>query len=107
VSIGVTQTRFPEAVETACYFTVAEALANVAKYANASEAAVVIEQQDGRLRLQVRDNGVGGADPKAGSGLTGLVDRIAALDGTLTVDSPSAVGTTLTVELPLDAKASK
>jgi signal transduction histidine kinase len=53
------------------------------------------------VRLQVSDNGVGGANPKAGSGLTGLVDRIAALDGTLTVDSPAGVGTTVTVELPL------
>lgn len=101
VTVDVTETRFPEAVETACYFTVAEALANVAKYAEATEAVVRVEQQDGRIRLQVSDNGVGGADPKAGSGLTGLVDRIAALDGTLTVDSPPGVGTTLTVELPL------
>lgn len=101
VAVEVAETRFPEAVETACYFTVAEALANVAKYAQATEAGVRIEQQDGHVRLEVSDNGVGGADPKAGSGLTGLVDRIAALDGTLTVDSPTGVGTTLTVELPL------
>jgi signal transduction histidine kinase len=101
VSVEVPETRFPEAVETACYFTAAEALANVAKYAEATDVAVHIEQQDGRIRLQVSDNGVGGADPKAGSGLTGLVDRIAALDGTLTVDSPVGVGTTVTVELPL------
>ena len=101
VAVEVTETRFPEAVETACYFTVAEALANVAKYAGATEAAVRIKQQDGCVRLKVSDNGVGGADPKAGSGLTGLVDRIAALDGTLTVDSPAGDGTTLTVELPL------
>ena len=101
VAVDVLGTRFPEAVETACYFTVAEALANVAKYAGATEAAVCIKQQDGRVRLQVSDDGCGGADPKAGSGLTGLVDRIAALDGTLTVDSPPGVGTTLTVELPV------
>ena len=103
VAVDVTEKRFPVAVETACYFTVAEALANVAKYAGATEASVRIEQQDGRVRLQVSDNGVGGADPKAGSGLTGLVDRIAALDGTLTVDSPVGVGTTVTVELTTGA----
>lgn len=101
VTVDVTETRFPEDVETACYFTVAEALANVAKYAEATEASVHIAQQDGGIRLQVSDNGVGGANPKAGSGLTGLVDRVAALDGTLIVDSPAGVGTTLTVELPI------
>ena len=101
VTVNVTASRFPAAVETACYFTVAEALANVAKYAGATEASIRIEQADGRVRLRVSDNGVGDADPKAGSGLTGLVDRIAALDGTLTVDSPAGVGTTVTVELPL------
>jgi signal transduction histidine kinase len=106
VAVEVTEGRFPEAVETACYFTVAEALANVAKYAEATEAAVRIEQQDGHMRLQVSDNGVGGANPEAGSGLTGLVDRIAALDGTLTVDSPAGVGTTVTVELPVSGEAS-
>jgi signal transduction histidine kinase len=99
--LEVTRTRFPAVVETACYFTVAEALANVAKYAGATEATVRIQEQEGRLQLQVSDNGCGGADPKAGSGLIGLVDRIAALDGSLTVDSPVGRGTTLTVELPL------
>jgi signal transduction histidine kinase len=101
VTVDVTETRFPEDVETACYFTVAEALANVAKYAGATGAAIRIEHADGHVRLQVSDNGCGGADPKSGSGLTGLVDRIAALDGTLTVDSPAGGGTTVTVELPL------
>ena len=100
VSVDVTETRFPEAIETACYFTVAEALANVAKYAEATEVAVCVEQLDGVVRLQVSDNGRGGADPQAGSGLTGLVDRIAVLDGDLTVDSPDGIGTTVTVELP-------
>ena len=106
VSVEVPQTRFPEAVESACYFTAAEAMANVAKYANATEAAIRIEQADGHIRLLITDNGCGGADPTAGSGLTGLVDRIAALDGTLMVDSPAGVGTTLTVELPITFRAS-
>ncbi len=101
VAVDVTDSRFPEVVETACYFTVAEALANVAKYAEATETAVRIEQRDGRVCLQVSDDGIGGADPKTGSGLTGLVDRIAALNGTLSVDSPAGVGTTVTVELPI------
>jgi signal transduction histidine kinase len=105
VAVEVTQSRFPASVETACYFTVAEALANVAKYADASEASVRIAQSDGHVELKVSDNGRGGADPKAGSGLTGLVDRIAALDGTLTVDSPEGIGTTVTVELPLPKAA--
>ncbi len=101
VAVHVSETRFPEAVETACYFTVAEALTNVAKYAQATDASIHIEQQRGRLRLEVRDNGVGGADPQTGSGLTGLVDRIAALDGKLTVISPVGTGTTVAVELPI------
>ena len=107
VSVDVTETRFPEAVETACYFTVAEALANVAKYAEATDASVRIEEQGGHVSLEVSDNGVGGADPKAGSGLTGLVDRIAALDGTLAVHSPIGTGTTIVVELPIPLRASQ
>ena len=94
-------------METACYFTVAEALANVAKYAAATDATVRIEEQGGRVSLEVSDNGIGGADPKAGSGLTGLVDRIAALDGTLAVHSPKGTGTTIVVELPISLRTSQ
>jgi signal transduction histidine kinase len=92
--------RLPAAVETAAYFVVCEALTNVAKYANADHATVRIERIDGRLQLEVTDDGAGGADPRAGSGLRGLTDRVAALDGVLDVISPPGHGTKLRVELP-------
>ena len=99
---GVPTTRLQPAVEAAVYFTTAEALTNVAKYSNASTAFVHLAVDDGRLRLQVGDDGVGGADLASGSGLRGLCDRADALDGRCEVDSPPGGGTTVTVELPLD-----
>jgi signal transduction histidine kinase len=89
------------AVESAAYFITAEALTNVAKYANASSASVELTVEDDRLCVEVRDDGVGGADPAAGSGLRGLRDRVDALDGTLAVDSPPGNGTTVSVEIPV------
>jgi signal transduction histidine kinase len=89
------------AVESAAYFITAEALTNVAKYAHASSASVVLTVEDNRLCVEVRDDGVGGADPAAGSGLRGLRDRVDALDGRLEVRSPPGEGTTLSAELPL------
>jgi signal transduction histidine kinase len=89
------------AVEAAAYFVTSEALANVAKYAQASEAFVEVGLKDGYLRLCVRDNGVGGADPQQGSGLKGLRDRVDALDGRLELQSPPGEGTKLTVEIPV------
>jgi signal transduction histidine kinase len=90
----------PPAVEVAAYYLVCEALTNVAKYAGASRASVVIEHRDGRLVVQVADDGVGGADPTGGSGLRGLADRVEALEGTLRVLSPAARGTTVRAEMP-------
>ena len=88
-------------VEAAAYFVTSEALANIAKYAQASAASVDVALDEGHLLLRVRDDGVGGADPEQGSGLKGLRDRVDALDGKLELDSPSGVGTTLTVEIPV------
>ena len=92
--------RLPAAVETAAYFVVSEGLTNVAKYAQAAHATVRMERVDGRLLLEVSDDGIGGAAPSAGSGLRGLSDRVAALDGALEVASPPGGGTRLRVELP-------
>ena len=93
--------RLPPAVETAAYFVVSEALANVAKYARASEASVAVRRVNGRVLVEVADDGVGGANAAGGSGLRGLADRVAALDGTLALDSPAGRGTRLRAEIPL------
>jgi signal transduction histidine kinase len=98
---GVPSEPLRPAVEAAAYFVTAEALTNVAKYAQAGEACVELAMDDGRLRLVISDDGRGGADPATGSGLRGLCDRIEALDGTLEVDSPPGEGTTVTVHIPL------
>jgi signal transduction histidine kinase len=97
---GVPSIPLPNAVEAAAYFVIAEALTNVAKYAHASECSVCLSLEDGRLRVEIRDDGVGGADPSTGSGLLGLRDRVEALDGSLEVDSPPGQGTAVIVELP-------
>jgi signal transduction histidine kinase len=102
---GVPIERLPPAVEAAAYFVTSEALTNVAKYANASSAGITLEVEHGRLRLTVRDNGVGGADLAAGSGLRGLRDRVEALDGYLDVDSPQGHGTTITADIPLERRS--
>jgi signal transduction histidine kinase len=91
--------RFPATIEATAYFVASEALTNVAKYADASEATVSVRCEDGRLVVEVADDGRGGADLANGSGLRGLTDRIAALDGTLTVDSPVGGGTRVRAEL--------
>ena len=93
--------RLPEPVEVAAYYVVAEALTNVAKHARASAAYVDIDVHDDALRLRVRDDGVGGADPARGSGLIGLDDRVEALGGTMQIDSPAGKGTSLLVTLPI------
>ncbi len=92
--------RLPPAVEVAAYFVISESLANVAKYARATSVTVTVTRRDGRLRVEVADDGVGGACGHAGSGLEGLGDRVAALDGTLEVDSPPGGGTRVTAEVP-------
>jgi len=99
---GVPADKLCQTVEAAAYFVTAEALTNVAKYAHATEAFVHLSLEDDCLRLEVRDNGIGGADPSTGSGLRGLRDRVDALDGHLELDSPLGGGTTLTVEIPVD-----
>jgi signal transduction histidine kinase len=88
-------------VESAAYFVVAEALTNVAKYANAGAARVTATSSDGWLILTIEDDGVGGARASTDSGLSGLYDRIAALNGTLAVDSPAGGGTRIRAEIPL------
>ena len=93
--------RLPEPVEAAAYFVIAEALTNVAKYANASRATVAVRRVNGHAEVEVRDDGVGGADPGRGTGIRGLVDRVGALDGTLALDSPPGSGTTLRAEIPV------
>jgi len=92
--------RLPAPVEIAAYFVVAEALANVGKYAGASEATIAVRRVNGFVTVDVADDGVGGADAGRGTGLRGLTDRVAVLDGTLAVDSPSGGGTRLHVEIP-------
>jgi signal transduction histidine kinase len=91
--------RLPEAVEAAAYYVVAEALANVAKYASADAVSVAVERGSGFVLIEVADDGVGGADPAKGSGLRGLSDRVAALGGTLEIDSPPGHGTRLRAEI--------
>jgi signal transduction histidine kinase len=92
--------RLPEAVELAAYFVVAEGLTNVAKYAQASHATVGVARENGRLVVQVSDDGVGGANPDDGTGLRGLSDRIAVLEGRLEIDSERGRGTTLRAQIP-------
>jgi len=93
--------RLPDQVEVAAYYAVSEALANAAKHAQASAAQVELGADDAIVRLTIRDDGIGGADPAQGSGLTGLRDRIEAVGGTLTVTSPAGGGTTLLIEIPI------
>ena len=93
--------RLPGPVESAAYFVVSEGLANVAKYSQATHANVTVERANGLVTVEVADDGVGGADAASGSGLRGLSDRIAALDGRLSVHSPPGRGTVLRAEIPV------
>jgi signal transduction histidine kinase len=93
--------RLPEAIEAAAYFVVAEALTNVAKYAHASQATVRVVRRNGHAVVEVADDGIGGADPDRGSGLRGLADRVSALDGRMSLDSPAGAGTRLRAEIPV------
>jgi signal transduction histidine kinase len=98
---GVPECPLANEIEACAYFVTAEALTNVAKYAQASSATVQLTLEDDRLRVEVRDDGVGGADPSTGTGLRGLRDRVDALDGELAIDSPLGGGTTVTVQVPV------
>jgi PAS domain S-box-containing protein len=93
--------RLPESIEIAAYYVVSEALANVAKHAEASFASVSARESNRRLFVSVRDDGVGGADARSGSGLSGLVDRVEVMRGDLVLESPPGQGTTISIELPL------
>jgi signal transduction histidine kinase len=97
--------RFPAPVEIAAYFVVSEALQNVAKYARATTATVMVRHAAGRLTVEVCDDGVGGADATNGSGLRGLADRVGALDGTISVESPPGGGTRVRAEIPCEVPA--
>jgi signal transduction histidine kinase len=97
--------RLQEPVEVAAYFVVSEALTHAAKHAHAAVVNVELDTQDTILRLAIRDDGIGGADPSQGSGLLGLRDRIEALGGTLQVTSPSGNGTTLLIEVPIEGQS--
>jgi signal transduction histidine kinase len=101
VEIDIPHGRYPPSVESAAYFVVAEALTNVTEYAEANLARVGAVEADGRLCLTIEDDGIGGAQASPGSGLAGLRDRVAALDGALTVDSPVGGGTRVRAEIPL------
>ncbi len=101
VEIETPDDRLPADVEAAAFYVVAESLTNIAKYARASSAQVVVSRDGASLRVCVSDDGVGGADPSGGSGLRGLADRVAVLDGTLDVTSPPGKGTTITADIPL------
>ncbi|MGW6025751.1 sensor histidine kinase [Streptomyces sp. NPDC055099] len=96
--------RLPEPVESAGYFATREALTNIARHSNAPRAHIRARHEGEALRIDVRDEGDGGADPARGTGLTGLADRIAVLDGTLTVTSPPGGPTVLSVEIPCRAQ---
>jgi PAS domain S-box-containing protein len=99
--LDVPAERLPSAAETTAYFTVAVALTNVAKYAQATYATVRVACEDSDLVVEIRDDGIGGADPDGGSGLRGLADRVAACDGALSVASPPGEGTSVRAVLPL------
>jgi signal transduction histidine kinase len=96
--------RLPDSVEAAIYYLVAEAITNVAKYAQATRASVAVERSNGFATVVVRDDGIGGAEPVPGSGLVGLADRVEALGGRLHIESPPGRGTQLTAEIPCQTK---
>jgi PAS domain S-box-containing protein len=100
VEVEISAGRLPATIEATAYFVVAEALTNVAKHARAASAAVAARVQDGTLHVEVRDDGVGGARPE-GSGLQGLRDRLAALDGQLQVECPAEGGTLVAAAIPI------
>jgi signal transduction histidine kinase len=95
--------RFSPAIEGAVYFTISEALANVAKYAEATVARVRAAVLDDELTVEITDDGVGGADTSTGTGLRGLADRLESIDGSLQVLSPIGGGTRLTARIPVSA----
>jgi signal transduction histidine kinase len=100
ISAEVTDERYGQPVETAAYFVVSEALANISKHAQARSAAISVSRLNGQVIVEVRDDGQGGAKAVPGSGLQGLADRIGALEGRLTIESVRGAGTTIHAEIP-------
>jgi signal transduction histidine kinase len=92
--------RLPVPVEVAAFYVASEALTNAAKYSQATVVALAAAHDGGVLTLEVRDDGVGGADVRRGSGIVGLIDRVEALGGTITITSPPGGGTRLSMRLP-------
>jgi signal transduction histidine kinase len=106
VEVVAPATKLPADVEAAAYFLCSEALANIAKHASASRISISVTTRDGWVRVEIGDDGLGGADPTRGTGLRGLADRVEALGGTLHLESPTGGGTRLTAEIPLAGEAS-
>ena len=100
VRVDVPAERFPAEIEASAYFIVAEALTNVVKHSHAGRAEVTASREDSMLRIEVRDNGAGGADPN-GHGLVGMRDRVMTLGGRLEIESPAGGGTLVAATLPL------
>jgi signal transduction histidine kinase len=92
----------PDSVEVGAYYVVSEALTNAAKHARASVLAVCARATSANLHLEIRDDGIGGAATGKGSGLTGLIDRVEALGGKMTIQSPAGGGTSLLVNIPIE-----
>jgi PAS domain S-box-containing protein len=107
VEVQTPKEPLPKSIEAAAYYVVAESLANVGKYAEASTAFVTVGRENGSVRIEVTDDGVGGADPLLGSGLRGLADRVESLAGTLAVESPPGGGTRVSAEIPFADPAHK
>lgn len=103
VSVACPEQRLPTHVETASYHVIAEALTNITRHAHATRARVSVALDKGCVRVEVGDDGVGGANPQSGTGLRGLADRVGALDGRFSIDSPSGNGTIITAEIPCSA----
>jgi signal transduction histidine kinase len=105
VDLNVPSAQLPQRIAVVTYFICAEALANVAKHAAAARVTVAVTASDGRLRVEIADDGVGGADPMRGSGLRGLADRVETIGGTLRVESTPGRGTRLAAEIPFGDEA--
>jgi signal transduction histidine kinase len=105
VEVVVPAPKLPAEVEAVVYFLCSEALANITKHASASRVWISVTTADGRVRIEVEDDGLGGADPARGTGLLGLADRVEALGGALQIESPEGKGTRLAAEIPLGGEA--
>jgi signal transduction histidine kinase len=101
VTVDVTAERMPPALEATAYFIIAEALTNTTKHAHARRAWISAHVEGDTLRLEVRDDGIGGAREHGTHGLLGLRDRAAAMNGTLTIESPPGGGTTIVAVVPI------